>query len=168
MSDESTPSPRKRIEELIFIKIPYVLTGTLFLIAATINIVNVVARYLFFKPIFWAEETLVFIVIWTVFIVAGSITYRGAHLRMDLIYLTLKPQMKVAINILITITFLACTIFTITQSWQVVALHYHNSSVTAGTGIPLVIPHSAVLFGFAYMAAAVLVRLPAYITGRFD
>ncbi len=122
----------------------------LFLIAATINIVNVVARYVFFKPIFWAEEVLIFIVIWTVFIMAGSITYRGAHLCMDLIYNTLKPGLKIAINCLITVTFLACAIFTVMQSWKVLTLHYHHHSVTAATEIPLVIPHSR---------AAVRVRL---------
>lgn len=168
MSDEPTASPRKRFEEWLFVKLPYVVSGTLFLIAAGINIVNVVARYVFFKPIFWAEEVLVFIVIWTVFVVAGAITYRGAHLCMDLVYNTLKPPLKIAINCLITATFLVCTIFTVVQSWKVLALHYRNHSVTAATGIPLVIPHAAVLFGFGFMALAVIVRLHAYITGKFD
>ena len=168
MSDDSTPSPRKRLEEFIFIRLPYVISGVLFLIAATINIVNVVARYVFFKPIFWAEEVLIFIVIWTVFIMAGSITYRGAHLCMDLIYNTLKPGLKIVINCLITVTFLACAIFTVVQSWKVLTLHYHHHSVTAATEIPLVLPHAALLFGFGFMVLAVLVRLRAYITGNFD
>ncbi len=168
MSDEPTLSPRKRFEELLFIKMPYFASGTLFLIAAGINIVNVVARYVFFKPIFWAEEVLVFIVIWTVFIVAGSITYRGAHLCMDLIYDTLKPPLKIAVNCLITATFLTCTIVTAVQSWKVLEVHYRNHSVTAATDIPLVVPHAAVLFGFGFMALAVIVRLRAYITGKFD
>lgn len=168
MSRESTPSQRRRIEELIFVKAPYVVSGTLFLIAATINIVNIVARYVFARPIFWAEEILIFTMIWAVFVVVISITYRGMHLCMDLIYNTLKPQLKIAVNILITVTFLICTIFTAVQSWKVVSLHYRNGGVTAGTDIPLAIPHFAVLFGFSFMAVAVLVRLRAYITGKFD
>jgi len=168
MSEASNPSPRKRLEEFVFIKLPYVVSGVLFLIAATINIANVVARYVFLKPIFWAEEILIFIVIWTVFVVAGSITYRGAHLCMDLVYNIMKPQLKIAINCLITATFLACCIFTVTQSWKVLTLHYRNDAVTAATEIPLVIPHSALLFGFSFMTIAVLVRLRNYITGKFD
>jgi hypothetical protein len=50
----------------------------------------------------------------------------------------------------------------------VVKLHYMTSGVTAGTNIPLVIPHSALLFGFSFMAAAAIVRLPSYISGKFD
>jgi TRAP-type transport system small permease protein len=169
MPDEPTQlSRRKRVEEFIFIKIPYVVSGVLFLVAAAINIANIVARYVFFKPIFWAEEILIFLMIWGVYVVVITVTYRGAHLCMDLIYSTFKPQVKVAINIVVTISFLVCTVFTAVQSWKVVALHYRTHGVTAGTDIPLVIPHFAVLFGFTLMAVTVLVRLRCYITGRFD
>lgn len=168
MPDEPTQSRRKRAEEFLFIKIPYVVSGILFLIAAAINIVNIVARYVFLKPIFWAEEILIFLMIWGVYVVAITITYRGAHLCMDLIYTAFKPRLKIAINIVVTVSFVACTIFAAVQSWLVVSLHYRLHSVTAGTDIPLVIPHTAVLFGFSLMALTVLVRLRAYITGQFD
>jgi TRAP-type C4-dicarboxylate transport system permease small subunit len=50
----------------------------------------------------------------------------------------------------------------------VLLLHYRNHGVTAGTDIPLIIPHSAVFVGFVLMGVAVLVRLRSYITGKFD
>lgn len=168
MSDGKMPSKQRRIEELIFIKIPHVLAGVLFLTAAAINIINVVGRYVFSAPVFWAEEILIYIVIWTVFLVAGSITYRGAHLNMDLLYSNLPAPWKLAVNIAITVTLIACTIFTASESGKIVALHLHNHSVTAGTGIPLVIPTSALLFGFSFMALAAIVRFRSYITGKFD
>lgn len=168
MSDGNSPSRQKRIEELIFIKIPHVLVGILFLIACAINIVNVIARYVFANPIFWAEEVLVFIVIWSVSLVAGSITYRGAHLNMDLLYAVLTPPWKRAVNIAIWLTLIACTSFAAVQSWKIVNLHYRTHGVTAATDIPLVIPHSAVLFGFSFMALAAIVRARSYFTGKFD
>lgn len=161
-------SQRKRIEELIFIKIPHVLSGVLFLVAAGINIVNVIGRYVFSFPVFWAEQVLTFIVIWVVFLLAGSITYRGAHLNMDLLYNGFSNFWKRVVNIAITISLIGCSLFTVTQSWQVIALHVRNSAVTAATDIPLVYPHTAILFGFAFMAAAAIVRVRAYITGNFD
>ncbi len=74
MPDDQMPSKQKQIEELIFIKIPHVASGVLFLVAAGINIVNVIGRYVFSVPVFWAEEVLTFIVIWVVFLLAGSFT----------------------------------------------------------------------------------------------
>lgn len=168
MSDDTSTSKRRRIEELIFIKIPHVLAGVLFLIGVAINIVNVIGRYVFSAPVFWAEEVLIFIVIWTVFLVAGSITYRGAHLNMDLVYAALPRPWKIAVNVAITVTLIVCTIFTAVESGKIVLLHYHNHGVTAATDIPLVIPTSALLFGFGFMAVAAIVRLRSYVTGRFD
>lgn len=168
MADDKMPSRQRQIEELIFIKMPYALAGALFLIAVAVNIVNVIARYVFSAPVFWAEEVLIFIVIWTVFLVAGSITYRGAHLNMDLLYSNMSAPWKLAVNVAITLTLVGCTIFTAVQSWLVVALHYKNHSVTAATDIPLVIPHSAILFGFSFMALAAIVRFRSYIAGKFD
>ena len=46
------------------------ITGMIFLAAVLINIANVIGRYVFSYPIFWAEEVLVFMVIWAVFLSA--------------------------------------------------------------------------------------------------
>lgn len=168
MTDEPKPSKSKQIEELVFIKMPHVAGGILFLIAAALNIINVIARYVFSNPIFWAEEILIFIIIWGVFLVAGSITYRGGHLNMDLIYSTMSPPWKRAVNIAIALTLIVCTAYTAMQSWKVVMLHYRNHGVTAGTDIPLVFPHLALLFGFIFMALAAMVRIRSYISGKFE
>jgi C4-dicarboxylate transporter, DctQ subunit len=168
MSDDPKPLKAKQVEEFIFIKIPHVAAGILFFLAAAINVINVVARYVFSDPIFWAEEILIFLVIWAVFLVAGSITYRGGHLNMDLVYSGMSPFWKRIVNIAIALTLIVCTIYTAMQSWKVVMLHYRNHGVTAGTDIPLVIPHTALLFGFSFMAVAALLRIRSYITGKFD
>ena len=166
--DNPKPSRSRQIEEIVFIKMPQVAGGILFLIAAALNIINVIARYVFSNPIFWAEEILIFIIIWGVFLVAGSITYRGGHLNMDLIYSKMSPRWKSAVNIAIALTLIVCTVYTAMQSWKVVMLHYRNHGVTAGTDIPLIFPHTALLFGFSFMALAALVRVRSYISGKFE
>ena len=168
MSDAKPPSRRRQIEEFIFIKIPHVLSGALFLVAVVLNFVNVIGRYVFGMPVFWAEEALTFTVIWIVFLVAGTITYRGAHLNMDLVYSRMPAGLQRVVRIAIALALIVCTIYTAIQSWTVVELHYMTGGVTAGTNIPLVIPHSALLFGFSFMALAAIVRLPSYISGKFD
>ena len=40
--------------------------------------------------------------------------------------------------------------------------------VLAGTDIPLVFPHLALLFGFSFMALAAMVRIRSYISGKFE
>jgi TRAP-type C4-dicarboxylate transport system permease small subunit len=168
MSAEQAPARQKQIEELIFITIPHVASGVLFVVAMAINIVNVIGRYVFSVPLFWAEEVLVFIVIWTVFLLAGSITYRGAHLNMDLLYSAFGAFWKLVINVAIALTLIGCSAFTVTQSWKVIALHLRTGGVTAATEIPLWIPHTAIIFGFSFMALAAIVRFRSYTAGKFD
>jgi C4-dicarboxylate transporter DctQ subunit len=168
MADDRTPSKQRRIEELIFIRIPHVVSGVLFMAAVGINIVNVIGRYVFSFPVFWAEEILTFIVIWIVFLLAGSVTYRGAHINMDLLYSAFSAFWKRVINIAIAVSLIGCSLFTAAQSWKVIALHIRNDAVTGGTDIPLVYPHTALLFGFTFMAAAAIVRFRSYVTGHFD
>jgi TRAP-type C4-dicarboxylate transport system permease small subunit len=168
MSDARPLSRLRQIEEFIFIRIPHALSGILFLLAVVLNFVNVIGRYVFGMPIFWAEETLTFAIIWIVFLVVGSITYRGAHLNMDLLYTRMPAGLQLIVRIAIALALIVCTVYTAMQSWTVVKLHYLTHGVTAGTNIPLVIPHSALLFGFSFMAAAAIVRLPSYISGKFD
>jgi TRAP-type C4-dicarboxylate transport system permease small subunit len=168
MSDQKPALQRRRIEQLIFVRIPHVVSGILFLIAVVLNFVNVIGRYVFGMPVFWAEEALTFTIIWIVFLMAGTITYRGAHLNMDLVYTRMPAALQRAIRIAIALSLIVCTIYAAMQSWKVVQMHYLSHGVTAGTNIPLMIPHSALLFGFSFMGLAAIVRLPSYIAGKFD
>ena len=136
MADAKPLSRRRQIEEFIFVRVPYVLSGTLFLIAVVLNIVNVIGRYVFGMPVFWAEEALTFTVIWIVFLVVGTITYRGAHLNMDLLYSRMPAGLQLVVRIAIALALIVCAVYTAMQSWAVVKLHYMTSGVTAGTNIP--------------------------------
>ena len=60
--------------------------GALIFAGVALNFANVVGRYVFFKPIIWAEEVLVFIMIWCVMLGATVVTWENQHLRMDAVY----------------------------------------------------------------------------------
>jgi len=152
---------------VLFVRVPHVVTGIIFLVACGINIANVIGRYLFAFPIFWAEEVLVFMVVWAVFLSAVAITFNGAHLSMDLFYAQLKSPWRRAVNVVIVASLLACTLFSAAQSYKVVALYIGNGSVSTAAEIPLYIPHAALLVGFSMMALAVLVRIKCYLSGKF-
>jgi TRAP-type C4-dicarboxylate transport system permease small subunit len=168
MSEDPAPSNAKRIEEAVFVRAPHVIAGGMFLVAAGLNIANVIARYVFFSPIFWAEEIMIFVVIWTVFLLAASITYRGAHLSMDLLYSGFSPFWKRVVNIAIALCLIGSSLFAASQSWKVVSLYLRTGDVTPATGIPLSVPHAALLVGFVLMALAAIFRIRSYFTGKFE
>ncbi len=163
----SSPLPGGK-GEFLFVRLPYLITGTLFLAAIVINFANVVGRFVFSSPIFWAEEVLVFIIIWCVFLAAGAIVYRGEHINMDLFHSVMAGPLKRAVNIAIWVLLIAGCAMVSYQSWKVLALMRATQVTSVAAGIPMVLPHAAIAVGFSIMILAVLVRWRAYLCGSFD
>jgi C4-dicarboxylate transporter, DctQ subunit len=136
------------------------------LVGVAVSFANVVARYVFGYALFWAEETLVFLAIWGVFIGVAAAAYERAHLNMDFFSASFRGRLSTFLNAAMTVTLLACCVFMVIQSWQVVSLFYQGGVVSVSAGVPKWIPHAALLAGFGLTAVAVLLRLRFYLTGK--
>jgi TRAP-type C4-dicarboxylate transport system permease small subunit len=167
--EATSPAPSTSpIVDLIFVRIPYVVTGTLLLIAIGINFANVIARYFFLEAIYWAEEVLIYMTLWGVILACATITYQGLHIRMDLFSNMLRSPVKEIIGALSALLMICASVYVVIQSYQVVTLFWRSGEVSITAEVPLVIPHIAVPIAFALMAAAVVIRLRSYFTGRFE
>jgi TRAP-type C4-dicarboxylate transport system permease small subunit len=152
---------------LAFVVVPRWILGTLMLTGIAINFANIVGRYVFGRALFWAEETMVFITIWGVFIGMAAIAWNGAHLNMDLFAGAIRGRWRVALNAAVVAVLLAACVFMVAQSVQVVSLFAATGQVSVAAGIPKAVPHAAIAVGFALTALAVLVRIRSYLTGKF-
>ena len=76
MSDSSNSDIPKPIH-FGLVTIPRAIIGTMILVGILINVANVIGRYLFLEPIIWAEEIMIYIMVWTVFIGAILVTLDG-------------------------------------------------------------------------------------------
>lgn len=146
--------------------VPRVILGSLILFSIVLNFANVIGRYVFFSPIIWAEEVMIFIMVWCVFIGAILVSWDGRHLKMDLLSSKLKPPWKQMVNTFSLAVFLVVCGVVATQSYKVVTLFARFGQESTVAGIPMVIPHSALLIGFGLMTLGVAVRYRAHISGR--
>ena len=151
---------------LLFVRLPWLVMGSLMLAGVAICFANVVSRYVFGHAFFWAEEVMVFLTIWGVFIGVAAAAYDRAHLKMDLFSQSLKGRTARVLNAAAALTLLACCGFMLVQSWQVVQLFYQGGVVSVSAGVPKWMAHAALPAGFALTALAVLVRLRLYLTGK--
>jgi TRAP-type transport system small permease protein len=149
----------------VFVTLARGVMGILMLAGVAICFSNVVARYLFGYALFWAEEVMVFLIIWGVFIGVGAAAYERAHLNMDLFSHSFKGNVLAFLNALLVAVLLASCVFMIVQSWQVVTLFYQGGVTSVSAGVPKWISHLALPVGFALMAVAVLARLRLYLRG---
>lgn len=150
----------------LFVTLARGVMGILMLAGVAICFSNVVARYLFGYALFWAEEVMVFLIIWGVFIGVAAAAYERAHLNMDLFSNSFRGLTLRFLNALIVAVLLASCIFMMVQSWQVVTLFFQGGVKSVSAGVPKWIAHAAIPVGFALMALAVLSRLRLYLSGR--
>ncbi len=168
MSAESasrTEARRRRLERIAF-AIPRFVCGLLVLAIVAVAGANVVARYFFLAPFFWAEEVQRYILICFVYIAAILVTWDGRHLRMDILSQFLPRPWKEIVNFASTVTFIGVCAFIVTQSWQVTVLQVRFDKHSVAAEIPMVYPHSMVLIGFFFMLVAVAVRFRANVLGE--
>jgi C4-dicarboxylate transporter DctQ subunit len=167
-ADSREPQEQPSPARFILVKIPHIICGVLLLAAIAINVTNVVGRYVFSRPVDWAEEMLIYLVVWGVFISVGSITYQGLHLRMDLLVLGVKGWFRAFLGGLTAVLMIVCSVFVMIQTYGILRSYIASGETSMGAKIPLVFPHTALLVGFAFLAAAALIRFRCYLTGKFD
>jgi len=150
------------------VTIPRLILGTLILVSIAINFANVIGRYVFQAPIIWAEEIMIYIMIWAVLAGAVLVSWDGNHLKMDFFTLTLPSPWKEVLNFAGAIIFLLVCVFVLPQSLKVVELMARFDQRSVIARIPMAIPHGAILLGFFLMLVAVAVRFRMYVTGNLD
>lgn len=165
MSDSSNNSIPKPIH-FGLVTVPRAIIGCMILVGILINVANVIGRYMFLEPIIWAEEIMIYIMVWTVFIGAILVTFDGQHLKMDVFSVMLPTPYKEIINFIAVASFLLVCIYVIPNNWIVVELMFNNDQRSVVAEVPMVIPHFALLAGFGLMFIALLVRFRSHVAGQ--
>ena len=154
-------------QRVVFATGPRAVAAVLILIGIAINFANVVSRYLFNFALFWAEEIMVFLVVWCVFLGVVAVAFQGGHLKMDLVSTRIPSPWKEIINGVTAAALVVCGLFVVVQSWTAITLFAESGDVSVTASVPMVIPHLALLIGIGLMVLAVLVRLRAYLRNVF-
>lgn len=142
----------------LFRSLPLTLAAALLIGAIIVNFSNVVGRYLLQRSIYWADEAMVFLVIWSVFLAAVAVAYEGGQLAMDLFSARLPGRGRRVLDVVIAAVSLATFAFMAWQAGVVIATLLRNDQRSIALDIPMAIPQAALLVGFAAMALAVAVR----------
>jgi len=132
-----------------------------------INFANIVGRYVFLAPIIWAEEILIFLMVWCVFLGSVMVTWEGRHIKMDLISIALPSPFKEIVNFLGAATLILVCLFVGYQAFVVTGLMTRLDQKSVVAEIPMTIPHAAILVGAVAMAIAAVWRFRSHVTGAF-
>lgn len=147
------------------VTIPRFIIGVAILVGIAINVANVIGRYFFLEPIIWAEEIMIYIMVWTVFIGAILVSFEGQHLKMDFFSIMLPSPFKEIINFIAAVSVMLVCIYVVPNNWTVVELMWNNDQRSVVAEVPMVIPHFALLFGFVMIFIAIAVRFKSHVMG---
>lgn len=134
--------------------LPRAVIGAIILLAIAINFANIVGRYVFLAPLPWAEEILVFLVIWGVCLGASAVTYDRRHLVMDLFSASFPPRLRIVLDALTLVAMVGFCGFACIQAWKIVAIMARNGQVSITAGVPMTVPYAAFVAGFGLIAVA--------------
>jgi TRAP-type C4-dicarboxylate transport system permease small subunit len=146
----------RRAEQLWLVRLPMHLLSVVMMAGVALNLANVVARYFFAAPIFWAEEILVYSMVWAVFLALPTITLRDEHLRMDLFYGFMPGVLRRAVDLLCALLYVTCGAFAAFYSWRVISLLWTNKQMSVAVGLPMAVAHAALPIGLSLMIPAVV------------
>lgn len=140
-------------------KIVGVIAGLVFLAAILIDFANVVGRYVFHSPIFWAEEIVVYAIVWCVMTGAALVVWRSVHLRVEILEMFLAKRLKVRLRIMILLVTALVALAMVYYGSQFVLFIASMDQRSAVSNVPMSVPFAAVPVGFALIALAAIVRV---------
>ncbi len=150
-------------------RVERLLVGLLGAIAMVIGVVQVVGRYFFpAYAISWAEEVIVYLVVWGVMIISSQLVRTDGHVRPDLVLRLAGPNGQRWME---TCNCVVALIFCIGMVWYGTSIAHtswlldeHSST---DFGFPMWLYYSALPVGGLLMTVRYVIRLCRYVF-RFD
>lgn len=135
------------------------LAAAALLIVIVISFTNVVLRYVFLRPIAWAEELMLFLMIFSVYTGAISVAWEQRHIRLEGIRNMAPPRFRRPIEIVSALVLIAILAPIIYSSTTVVALLQEMGQTSDAMQAPMWVPQAVVPVGLAFIALIALVRI---------
>jgi len=135
------------------------LLGLALIAAVAFNFVNVVGRYIFGRTFIAADEVQIFIMVYIAFLGAAVATWRRLHLRMDVLVQLLPRRAQAALAATELALVLVLAAFVLYVSSGYVAQMAGLDARSQNAGIPMWLPHSAIVLGFGLIAVLAVLQI---------
>jgi C4-dicarboxylate transporter, DctQ subunit len=127
---------------------------------------NVVLRYLFLAPIYWAEELVRYLMVWMIFVGASQVTLWGGHVAVDIVPRALSKKGNAVLAFIVNVV---CILFCVILAWlslkQVMRV-MRAGQVSPALEIPMWIASLSIPAGTVLMLIRFLQQLWMRIQGK--
>lgn len=130
-----------------------------------LNAVNIVLRYFFLKPLSWAEEAMLYLMIFGVYVGAVSVAWQQAHIRIDAVIDFAPPARRKVLQIISTLVLAGVLVPVVLASFHVVSLLFEFDQRSDALHLPIWIAQSVVPLSLLLIVVMSLLRLLVQLTG---
>jgi TRAP-type C4-dicarboxylate transport system permease small subunit len=132
------------------------LLGAVLIGMVLLNVANAVGRYAFGAVFIGADEVLVFGMVWMVMLGMLLVTAEGSHISLDLLPTRAGVRAKIILSLIAhSVMALGCA-YAAVQSFFFVQRIMSLGQTSMALGLPMMIPHSALIVGFGGTAVIAL------------
>ena len=124
-----------------------------------LNFANVIGRYVFGRSIFGADEIQLFALVVVAYLGAIVVTWRGEHLKMDVVARMFPSSARWAFRVVESLVFAAICGVVATYSFDYTSRMRSLGRMSDMAGIPVWYVHAVVTLAMAAMAGIALVNL---------
>jgi C4-dicarboxylate transporter, DctQ subunit len=153
------------LRDALWDRIERFLIGLLGAMAMLIGLVQVIGRYVAPRyAISWAEEVIVYLIVWGIMLAASQLVRTDGHVRPDLVLRAVSPRVQrwlEVINCLAAIVFCAGLTW---YGWSIVATSWQlDERSSSDLQFPMWLYSAAVPTGAVLMSGRYLIRLYRYL-----
>ncbi|HLG80936.1 MAG TPA: TRAP transporter small permease [Bradyrhizobium sp.] len=141
------------------------LIGLLGLAAMLVGVVQVAGRYLAPRyAISWAEEVIVYLIVWGIMLAASQLVRTDSHVRPDLVLRAVPPRAQRWLEVLNCIAALVFCIGLAWYGWSIVATSWQlDERSSSDLQFPIWLYSAAIPTGAVLMTGRYLARLYRYL-----
>lgn len=148
-----------------FFKIVGASAGVVFLSAILLDFANVVGRYIFHRPIFWAEEIVVYGIIWCVMVGAALVVWRSNHLRVEILEMFISQRSVIRLRLVLLLIVAAVGLVMVCYGTQFVWFILSMDQRSTAANIPMGMAFAAIPVGFGLIVLAAVARIAQCLFG---
>jgi TRAP-type C4-dicarboxylate transport system permease small subunit len=123
-----------------------------------VNVAGAVGRYGRWYTWPWADEALLFGMVWGIALGLYAVTLRGGHLAMDLVVRPLPRRLQRGVQGVVAAASFALLAYVVVQSLAFVQTVAAVDMRSMAARIPMAIPHAGVLTGLLLVMLALFIR----------
>jgi len=153
------------VRDTVWDKLERLLIGLLGALAMLVGLTQVLGRYVAPRfAISWAEEVIVYLVVWGIMIASSQLVRLDGHVRPDLVLRALPPQGQRWMEALNCLVALAFSVGMVWYGWIIVSTAWVlDERSSTGLSFPMWLYYAALPAGGLLMVGRYLIRLYRYV-----